>query len=89
VLFLSCIVSLLKVSADHIHKKTYPLKVEHPRTNILSISPLTHSIVIPDTFRHANKNNKKYLSDLGKDTALRDAAPVSPLRRIANCTKEF
>jgi len=55
----------------------------------LSTLPLTHSIVIPDTFRHANKNNKKYLSDLEKDAALRDAAPIFPLHRIANCTKEF
>jgi hypothetical protein len=30
------------------------------------------------------KNNKIYLSGLEKDAALRDAAPVSPLRRIAN-----
>jgi len=30
------------------------------------------------------KNNKKYLSGLEKDAALRDAAPVFPLRRIVN-----
>jgi len=50
----------------------------------LLIPSLAHTIVIPDTFRYAYQNDKKYLSDLEKDAALRDAAPVSPLHRIAN-----
>ena len=65
-------------------QKIYLLKVEHPRTDTLLILPSSHSSVTSGTFRHAYHNDKKYLGGLEKDAALRDAAPASPLRRIAN-----
>jgi len=45
------------------------LKVEYPRTDTLLILPSAHSIVTPDTFRHATKI-KKYISAVLRETPL-------------------
>jgi len=58
--------------------------VEHPWTDALSILPLPHPSIIPDTFRYPYQNNEKISGALEKDTAYAMQRDFSPLQRIAN-----
>ena len=79
---------LIRQSLSRFLSTTYPENIFVKRET----SPTEHIVDLifgapfsrPEIFRQPDQNDKKYIGDLARDTALRDAATISSLRRIVN-----